>query len=51
MTIRALRKGYRLLEVPVNMSHAATARDLKGFWHRGRQFVDVLKVIVKEGRS
>ena len=51
MTIRALRKGYRLLEVPVNMSHAATARDLKGFWHRGRQFVDVLNVIVKEGRS
>ena len=41
MTIRALRRGYRVMEVPVQMSHAETGRNLKGFLHRGRQFVDV----------
>jgi glycosyltransferase involved in cell wall biosynthesis len=49
MTIRALRHGYRLTEVMVNMSHAETGRDMKGFIHRGRQFADVFKVIVAEG--
>lgn len=41
MTIRALRKGFRIEEVPVVMTHAATGRDLAGFVHRGRQFVHV----------
>ncbi|MGE5371537.1 MAG: glycosyltransferase family 2 protein [Solirubrobacterales bacterium] len=50
MTIRALRKGYRVLEVPVEMTHAETGRDLKGFIHRGRQFLDVFKVILREAR-
>jgi len=50
MTIRALRKGYRVLEVPVNMSHAETGRDLKGFLHRGHQFLDVARVIMAENR-
>ncbi|MGE5396894.1 MAG: glycosyltransferase family 2 protein [Chitinophagales bacterium] len=50
MTIRALRKGYRLMEVPVEMTHAETGRDLKGFLHRGRQYRDVLRVIIAEGR-
>lgn len=48
MTIRALRKGYRIMEVPVNMTHAETGRDIAGFLHRGRQFVDVARVILKE---
>lgn len=48
MTIRALRNGYRVKEVPVNMGHAETGRDLKGFIHRGEQFRDVLKVILRE---
>ncbi|MGE5422785.1 MAG: glycosyltransferase family 2 protein [Ignavibacteriales bacterium] len=50
MTIRALRNGYRVKEVPVNMGHAETGRDLKGFIHRGEQFWDVLKVILRERR-
>ena len=41
LTIRALRAGFRLVEVETTMSHAATGRDLKGFIHRGRQFVHV----------
>lgn len=50
MTIRALRKGYRVVEVPVNMAHAETGKDIKGFIHRGRQFVDVARVILRESR-
>lgn len=41
LTVRALRAGFRLAEVETEMAHAATGRDLKGFVHRGRQFVHV----------
>ncbi len=41
LTVRALRAGFRLVEVPTTMSHAATGRDLQGFIHRGRQLVHV----------
>lgn len=41
LTVRALRHGLRLVEVPTTMSHAATGRDLRGFIHRGRQFTHV----------
>jgi len=49
LTIRAARKGYRVLEVPVRMTHAETGRDLKGFLHRGRQFLHVAWVLAKLG--
>ncbi|QIB26023.1 glycosyltransferase family 2 protein [Caloranaerobacter azorensis] len=42
MTIGALNKGYRLLEVDVDMFHRETGRDLSGFIHRGKQFLDIL---------
>ncbi|MGB9779426.1 glycosyltransferase family 2 protein [Caldanaerobacter sp.] len=45
MTIDILQKGYRVKEVEVNMTHSFTSRDLKGFLHRGRQFLDILKVL------
>ncbi len=51
MSLRALARGYRLLEVDTTMSHAETGRDVKGFLHRGRQFLDVLKVILKETKG
>ena len=47
LTIRALRKGFKLLEVPTMMTHAATGRDLSGFWHRGRQFMNVARSLLK----
>ncbi|NLT19691.1 MAG: glycosyltransferase family 2 protein [Syntrophomonadaceae bacterium] len=50
MTIRALRQGFRVVEVPTNMTHNETGRDLSGFIHRGKQFVDVLKVVWLEKR-
>jgi hypothetical protein len=52
MTLRALQKDFKLVEVPTTMTHSETGRDLKGFLHRGRQFIDVIKVIIAEsGRN
>ncbi len=47
MTVRAARAGSRIIEVPVPMAHAATGRDLAGFVHRGRQFVDVVSALAR----
>ncbi|TDB38956.1 MAG: glycosyltransferase [Actinobacteria bacterium] len=46
LTVRALRAGLRVIEVPVSMTHAATGRDLVGFAHRGRQFLHVLRTLI-----
>jgi glycosyltransferase involved in cell wall biosynthesis len=43
MTIDAVRLGYRVGEVAVDMTHRPTGRDLKGFAHRGRQGVDIVR--------
>jgi len=45
LTIKAARMGFRVQEVPVTMSHNETGRDIKGFLHRGRQFIHVAKVL------
>lgn len=50
MSIKALTHGFKLMEVPTTMTHKETGRDLKGFIHRGRQFIDVVRVIRKETR-
>jgi len=50
MSIKALLKGFRLMEVPTSMTHNESGRDLKGFLHRGKQLLDVLKVINGEFR-
>lgn len=47
LTIDALWKGYRIVEVPVAMTHAATGRDWQGFVHRGKQFTSVLVVLFR----
>lgn len=47
ITIRALRRGHRIVEVPTTMGHAATGRDLQGFVHRGRQFYQVLLALLR----
>lgn len=41
LTVDCLRRGYRLCEVPVVMTHRETGRDWHGFRHRGKQFVHV----------
>lgn len=45
MTIDALRKGYRIVEVPLPLTHRLSGRDWRGFCHRGRQFVDIAKAV------
>lgn len=46
MTIQALNGGYKLLSVPVNMTHRFTARDLKGILHRAKQFRDIILTFI-----
>lgn len=47
LTIDVLRLGFRVKEIPVQMTHAETSRNLAGFLHRGHQFFDVLAVLAK----
>lgn len=42
LTIMAAKKGFRVIEVPVNMYHNESSRDLRGFIHRGKQLLHVL---------
>lgn len=51
LTIRALRAGLRVVEVPTTMTHAATGRDVAGFVHRGTQFVHVAAALFRVARE
>ncbi|HET6777074.1 MAG TPA: glycosyltransferase [Actinomycetota bacterium] len=42
MTIDAVRRGFRVVEVPADLDHRATGRGLRGFAHRARQGIDIL---------
>jgi glycosyltransferase involved in cell wall biosynthesis len=44
MTIDAIRSGYRVCEVELDLEHRATGRTWRGFVHRGRQLVDFSRV-------
>ncbi|MFL5768141.1 MAG: hypothetical protein ACJ758_09915 [Actinomycetota bacterium] len=41
MTIDASRAGLRIVEIPVDLRHRPTGRDVHGFLHRGRQGLDI----------
>ena len=45
LTIDALRKGFRVIEVDCDMAHRVTGWNLAGFSHRSRQFYQVAKAI------
>ncbi len=45
-TLKALHYGYKIKEVPVEMYHRFTGRNLPDFIHRGKQFRDIVKVIL-----
>lgn len=47
LTIKAIKAGLTVVEVETNMGHNETGRDISGFLHRGKQFVHVLKTLVK----
>lgn len=48
LTIDVIRKGFRVQEIPVNLNHRATGRDLAGFLHRGKQLWDVARILARK---
>ncbi|TCP59609.1 glycosyl transferase family 2 [Tumebacillus sp. BK434] len=46
MTIDAARGGMRILEVEVDMKNREYGRNLRGFLHRGKQFVQIARVLL-----
>ena len=44
MTIDAVRAGYRVAEIELELAHRATGRTAAGFLHRARQLVDFVRV-------
>ncbi|MHB1391766.1 MAG: glycosyltransferase family 2 protein [Clostridia bacterium] len=48
ITLEGVRAGFELIEVPVDMRHRETGRDIKGFLHRGKQCMDILSLIKSE---
>ena len=51
MTIRALRQGLSVVEVPTQMRHRLTGRRARDFWHRGGQLVGVVRALWNCWRS
>jgi glycosyltransferase involved in cell wall biosynthesis len=49
MTIDAVRAGYRLRELELDLEHRATGRSLRGFLHRGRQLLDIACAYLSRG--
>jgi glycosyltransferase involved in cell wall biosynthesis len=45
MNYLLLKNGLLPVEVQVEMRHRETGRNLKDFYHRGRQFADVIRVV------
>jgi hypothetical protein len=45
MTIDAARAGLAVVEIALDLEHRTTGRDLRGFFHRGRQLADLLLAV------
>lgn len=45
LTIDAVRRGARVVEVPVHMEHRPTGRSAAGFAHRARQGADIARAL------
>lgn len=43
MTIDAIRAGFKVAEVELDLEHRATGRTLRGFAHRARQLRDIVR--------
>ncbi|MDH7601851.1 MAG: glycosyltransferase family 2 protein [Armatimonadota bacterium] len=51
LTIDALRKGFKVVEIELPLRHRYTGRDWRGFAHRFRQFLDILNVVWRRYRK
>ena len=49
LTVSALQNGYRVLEIPTQMSHRVTGRSPAAILHRAQQFVAALRVLLRLG--
>jgi len=47
LTIAAVGKGFRVVEVPTTFRHRVTGNDWPDIVHRGRQFVDVARAVMR----
>jgi glycosyltransferase involved in cell wall biosynthesis len=50
MTIDAVRAGYRMGEVELDLAHRATGRTIPGFLHRARQLADFARAYASRRR-
>ncbi len=48
MNLIIAKHNYKFIEVPTNMSHRYTANDLRGYIHRGKQCVSILRQLLRE---
>jgi glycosyltransferase involved in cell wall biosynthesis len=51
MTVDAIRAGYEVREIEIELEHRATGRTFGGFLHRGRQLRDILRAYLARRRS
>ena len=49
LTVNALQNGYRVLEIPTQMSHRVTGRSPGAVLHRAEQFVAALRALLRLG--
>jgi hypothetical protein len=49
MTIDAVRAGYRVSEIELDLEHRATGRTPAGFLHRARQLLDFARAYARRG--
>ncbi|SHJ66455.1 Glycosyl transferase family 2 [Anaerobranca californiensis DSM 14826] len=47
MNLIIAKKGYKFIEVETNMSHRYTGNDLKGYFHRGKQCLAIIKELIR----
>lgn len=50
MTIDMFKMGCRVVEIEVPFCHRETGRNIKGFYHRGKQFVQVTSTLLARWR-
>jgi glycosyltransferase involved in cell wall biosynthesis len=48
ITLEALRNNITIVDIITNIRHRETGRNLKDFLHRGKQFTNILKVVIRE---
>lgn len=51
LTVESLRRGFRVKEIPLQMTDRYYGNDLHSFLHRGQQFYDLLKLILANSRT